>query len=90
MIGRLKRWLAKTNDSPSYHDITIETAEIAEKSIFDLPYAIQLHCTRVGGWELWWDDGNSRGAKQLAGEFAENWLVIRCRGQVIVDSRACE
>ena len=82
--------------SMSYHDLHITTAQIPRTSIFNLPYGLQLQCTRVSGWELW--DMNrmqrplnlppSRGVL-LAGEYAdpEEWLVLDVDGHVVLDSR---
>lgn len=81
---------------PRYHDLHITTAQIPRTSIFNLPYGLQVTCSRVSGWELW--DMNqvqhpkglpaSRGV-QIAGEYdgPEKWLVLDVAGHVIVDSR---
>ena len=83
-------------EAPSYHDLHITTARIPRTRLFDLPYGLEVMCTRVGGWQLW--DMNqtqypkglppSRGV-ELAGEFADpdEWLVLDVDGHVIVDSR---
>lgn len=70
---------------PSYHDLHITTAEIPRTSIFNLPFALFVICTRTGGWELWekWD-GKER---QLAGEYNnDNGLRLDVNGTIIVDS----
>lgn len=71
----------------SYHDLYITTSFFDRTSIFNLPYSIQVICTRTGGWEVWeiWD-GTER---QLGGEWAgpEKWLVLDVAGHVILDSR---
>ena len=81
---------------PTYHDLHITTAQIPRTSIFDLPYGLEITCTRVGGWEL--RDMNqmlrpgglapSRGVV-VAGEYdePEKWLVLDVAGHVILDSR---
>ena len=33
--------------SPSYHDLHITTAQIQRMSIFNLPYGLEVACTRV-------------------------------------------
>ena len=81
----------------SYHDLYITTANIPRTRLFDLPYGLQVMCTRVGGWQLWdmnqvqYLEGRlppSRGAL-LAGEYdhPDKWLVLDVNGQVIIDSR---
>ena len=74
---------------PSYHDLHITTAEIPRTSIFNLPYGLQVQCTRVSGWELWVTATELRNWRQLAGEYAhpDKWLVLDVEGHVIVDSR---
>jgi len=73
---------------PTYHDLHITTALIERTSIFNLPYDVQVTCTRVGGWEVWHmiEDGKQA---LLAGEYStpDNWLILDVAGHVIVDSR---
>lgn len=38
---------------PSYHDLHITTAKIPRTSIFNLPYGLEVTCTRMRGWCLW-------------------------------------
>jgi len=38
---------------PTYHDLHITTKDIKRTSIFNLPFNIQVICTRAGGWEVW-------------------------------------
>lgn len=81
-------------DSPSYHDLHITTAQIPRTSIFNLPYGLQVMCTRTSGWELW-DMNQVQHAKGLppsrgvlvAGEYGGvgKWLVLDVAGHVIVD-----
>ena len=72
----------------SYHDLEIETADIPKTSIFDLPYGLELTCTRTGGWQLW-DRGGVReeSIPLIAGEYDDNWLRLTVGDTVIVDSR---
>lgn len=37
---------------PSYHDLHITTDTIPRTSIFNLPYGIEVYCTRVTGWQV--------------------------------------
>lgn len=70
-------------NTPSYHDLHIQTAMIERTSISDLPYGLEVVCNRVGGWSL------CEGQKVLASEYgdAESWLVLDVAGHMIVDSR---
>lgn len=80
-------------DKPSYHDLHVTTKDIPRTSIFNLPYGLQVQCTRVAGWELWkWNDSDIRKAELLGGEYAGpgKWLVLDVKGLVIVDSRPAE
>lgn len=82
--------------SPSYHDLYITTAQIPRTRLWDLPYGLEVYCTRTTGWELrdvnqtLRPDGlpSSRGVL-LAGEYdgLEKWLVLDVAGHVILDSR---
>ncbi len=75
--------------APSYHDLFITTAGIARTSIFNLPYGLEVTCSRVTGWKLWLHPDSGGPEQLLAGEYAlpEQWLVLDVAGQVIVDSR---
>lgn len=74
----------KVAESYSYHDVHVETERIKGR-LFDLPYGYFLRCCRVGGWELW--HHGEREQVLVAGEYDENWLVVRCGDVVVVDSR---
>lgn len=83
-------------EPPSYHDLHVTTAQIPRTRLFDLPYGLEVRCTRTGGWQLW--DMNqmayvpgfppSQGVL-AAGEFegTGGWLVLDVAGHVIIDSR---
>lgn len=85
-------------EAPSYHDLHITTASIPRTSIFNLPYGLEVTCTRTGGWQLW--DMNQmqehalgsalpRGkGRLLAGEYdgTEKGLRLDVAGHVICDS----
>lgn len=74
---------------PSYHDLHVTTPDIPRASVFNLPYGLQVMCTRVSGWELWRTAAHPADWVLLAGEYAapEKWLVLDVDGHVIVDSR---
>ena len=36
----------------SYHDVYVTTELVPRTSLFNLPYNIELRCTRIAGWEL--------------------------------------
>lgn len=81
---------------PSYHDLHITTPTIARTSISNLPFRVQVHCTRVGGWQAWALQEDSHREELLGGEYdydPENandpgrWLVLDVAGHVICDSR---
>jgi hypothetical protein len=85
--------------SRSYHDLHITTAEIPRTSIFNLPYGLQVMCTRVSGWQLWDMNQTQYGGGLppsqgvlLAGEYdgEDKWLVLDVDGDVIIDSRERE
>jgi hypothetical protein len=71
---------------PSYHDVRVSTSTGLDGArIFDLPYGVELACTRVTGWQL-----RNNGAL-LGGEYdGDQWLVIEVDGKVIVDSRRAD
>jgi len=48
---------------PTYHDLHITTPTMARTSIFNLPYRVQVTCSRVGDWRVW-----ARAEKALFGE----------------------
>jgi hypothetical protein len=69
-----------TNDAaPSYHDLFITTEEMPRTSIFNLPYGLEVSCTRVRGWSLW------SGPTLVAGEY-DKGLRLDVNGVVICDS----
>jgi hypothetical protein len=74
---------------PSYHDLNITTNEIKQTSIFDLPFNIQVICTRVGGWEVWDTCGSTDLVKWilLGSEYDENKpLKLDVKDEIIVNS----
>lgn len=86
--------MSQGSEPPSYHDLHITTAAIPRTSIFDLPYGVEVTCTRVTGWtvrQTLTDDGMNvrREPLRLGGEYddPDAWLVLDVGGHVIVDSR---
>lgn len=74
--------------APSYHDLHITTPTIERTSIFNLPFRVQVRCTRVGGWEARAAEESDLPEELLGGEYgAEDWLVLDVAGHVICDSR---
>jgi len=77
--------LTALSHTPSYHDLYITTAGIARTSIFNLGYSLEVTCTHIAGWQLWYrPDSGYTGAMEpapqlLAGEYAspEQWLGAR-------------
>lgn len=76
-------------DKISYHNLHITTAKIPRKSIFNLPYGLEVSCNRVSGWTLWntWEKQGEH--EKLASEYGDDdeWLVLDVNGFVICDSR---
>jgi hypothetical protein len=72
--------------APSYHDLYITTADLPRTSIFNLPFNVQVHCTRVGGWQVWHRPGDQGELVQLGGEYADNGLRLDVDGHIICDS----
>ncbi len=83
--------------TPSYHDLHITTRRIRRTPISDLPFRVQVQCTRVGGWEVWAVAEEDLPEEILGGEYTcsadtgeGNWLVLDVAGHVICDSRPKE
>lgn len=74
---------------PSYHDLHVTAVGIDRTRLFDLPYGLQVTCSRVAGWELWRTATDLKNWQFLGGEYAspEQWLVLDVDGHVILDSR---
>jgi hypothetical protein len=82
---------------PSYHDLHITTPDIPRTSIFNLPFRVQVHCTRVNGWQVWAIKERNLPEESLGGEYGYDaetgegkWLVLDVAGHVICDSRPKE
>jgi hypothetical protein len=69
-------WPREGDEHPSYHCLFITTPDIPRSSIFNLGYALEVRCTRVGGWELIAGELHER--KAIAGEYnhRSQWLIL--------------
>ena len=76
----------------SYHDLHITAQSIPRTSIFNLPFRVQVTCTRVGGWRAWAHPERDLLEELLGGEYdgADHWLVLDVAGYVTCDSRPKE
>lgn len=73
---------------PSYHDVVVFAGD-KRLCLFDSSYGLQLHCTRVAGWQLWnvWDGKD----ELLAGEYnPEKPIRVEVRGVVICETKPSE
>lgn len=77
---------------PSYHDLHITTTKIPRTSIFNLPFRVLVHCTRVSGWEVWVRKEDNLSEELLGGEYEGpgKGLRLDVAGHVIVDSLPAE
>jgi hypothetical protein len=82
-----------TDKPPSCHDLNITTSKISRTSIANLPFRVEVHCTRVGGWQAWAKEQGGLPEELLGGEYdyvAETgkgqWLKLDVAGHVICDS----
>ena len=75
---------------PTYHALHITTDTIDRTSIFDLPFGVQVICTRAGGWEVWHSERPPEAPTLIAAEYPAAYPVSGLRldvaGHVIVDS----
>ena len=74
------------SEKPSYHDLHITTEKIQRTSIFNLPFRLQIHCTRVAGWQAWAVREGDLEEELLGGEYGPPHLRLDVAGHVIVDS----
>lgn len=71
----------------TYHDLHITTPTIERTSIFNLPYRVQVTCSRVGGWRVWARAENLAGMTPLPEEdLGTDGLRLDVAGHVIYDS----
>lgn len=74
---------------PSYHDLHITLPGMKRTPIFNLPFSVQVTCTRVGGWEVWntYGSPDPKHWELLGSEYGgEKSLRLDVNGKVIVDS----
>lgn len=72
---------------PSYHDLHITTPKLARTSIFNMPFRVEVSCTRVGGWQIWAKGGDGLPDELLGAEYDyDSPLILDVAGHVIVDS----
>jgi hypothetical protein len=70
----------------NYHDLHITTDKMVRTSIFNLPFDMQVYCTRVAGWQVW---RGERGKEEcIAGEYEGDGKGLRLdvAGHVILDT----
>lgn len=73
---------------PSYHDLFITTPKIARISIANLPFRVEVLCTRAAGWQVWVRKETHLPEELLGEEFGgHEWLVLDVAGHVICDRR---
>ena len=76
--------------APTHHALHITTETIARTSIFNLPFGVQVICTRAGGWEVWHSERPPEAPTLIAAEYPAAYPVSGLRldvaGHVIVDS----
>ena len=75
-------------DAPTYHDLHITTPTIERTSIFNLPFRVQVTCSRVGAWQVWARaEGRMLGSDALPDEnLGEDGFRLDVAGFVIHDS----
>ncbi len=87
-----------TDARPSYHDLYVTTPRISRTALCNLPYRVQVHCTRTAGWQCWAMEETGFGMdlpeELLGGEYdydpdtgKGNWLVLDVNGHIICDGR---
>ncbi len=78
-----------TAEVPSYHDLHITTSRNERTSIFNLPFRVQVTCSRTGGWSVWALKERNLPEELLGAEYgdAEHWLILDVAGHVICNSR---
>jgi DNA-binding transcriptional regulator YiaG len=72
--------------APTYHDLHITGPKMERTSIFNLPFRIQVICTRVAGWEVWSMAETPYPERLLFGEYETGGLRLDVAGVVICDT----
>lgn len=70
----------------SYHDLHITTPTLPRTSIFNLPFRIEVFCTRAAGWQVWAMQEGDLPSELLAGEYDTTPLRLDVAGHTIVDT----
>lgn len=70
----------------SYHDVEIGCNNYVYR-MHDVPFNVQLHCTRTAGWELWDVTDNNGNGKRLGGEYENLPFEIRLHDQILCNNR---
>ncbi len=71
----------------SYHDIDV-AFNGKRIRLFDAIYGLELTCTRVSGWQLWYTGDGREKAELLASEYGEIKLRIYVAGTMILGDPA--
>ncbi len=71
--------------APTYHDLHITTVDMERTAISNLPFNVEVTCTRSAGWQVWHRPDPKGPPVKLAGEYGEG-LRLDVAGHVIVDS----
>lgn len=69
----------------SYHDLHITTRDIPRTALTDLPYRVQVTCSRVAGWRVVAFAERGLPEEILGGEY-DGGLILDVAGYVIVDT----
>ncbi len=67
----------------SYHDVHLTLSDGKRQRLGDMPFNIELSCTRVGGWQVWVmnTDPGARSGNRLGSEYDPvDWLVVDIDG----------
>ena len=70
----------------NFRDLYITTKDISRTAICDLPFSLEVVCTRVAGWQLWNYHHKYGQHYIVAGEFEKEGLILDINVEVIVDS----
>ena len=76
----------KTSEGPSYHDVKVICGPNRLELWPSRNYALQLRCTKCGGWDLWYIfEGKEQ---SICGEYGHGPMRIEVDGMVILDTYA--
>ena len=63
----------------SYHDVEVYVDGVRYRPGGD--YALELTCTKAGGWQLWWDWLDRK--EMIGGEFEGGGFCVAVKGHAI-------